>query len=110
MISGMGKTISGRTAFIAAVIGAAGVYLGVWLWWDAFCLLSCTLVEQNAGDDAQLLLAVSFLVVLGAAVVAIKAAHRREDRRWAVAALCVSGLPLAFGLIVVPLLFAVLGS
>lgn len=110
MIGGMGKIISGRTAFAAAVIGTVGVYVGVRLWWDAFCLLDCTLVEQNAGDDALLLLAVSFLLVIGASVVAFKAVRRRVDRRWAVAALWVAGVPLAFGLVVVPLFVVVLGS
>lgn len=110
MISGMGRIISGRTAFIAAVAGAVGVILGVRLWWDAFCVLSCTLREQNAGDDAQLLIFLSLMLLAVAVVVGAMAVRRRVSRPWAIAAFVVAGVPIALGLIVVPLFVVVLGS
>lgn len=109
MISSMGSIISGRAALGAAVFGTSGVVVGVWMFWNTFCLLSCTLTEQRAGDTALAVTAVSFVLVMAAFVLGVIAVRQKIDRPWAIAALWVAGVPVVFGLIVIPLMFMVLG-
>lgn len=109
MMSGMGRKLSGRTVFFAVLCCLAGVAGGVLMLWANFCLWTCDLYQRTAFDWGLGLTAVSFGVLVASLVLAVKAIRRRDGRGWAVAALCLAGAPVLYGLIGVPLAYFAIG-
>lgn len=91
----MGTKYLGRTALFAALAGIVGLLIGIDMFWNAFCLLSCREDQRQSTDPGLALMGVSLLVEGAALTAAIVAARQGLDRGWAEAGIVLASLPLA---------------